>query len=99
MEFYSSWSTFVKTIPAPIGLKAKHFAQSQKFARKDAERAFGILQARFNIVCGPTRFMDEHTLVDIMKACIIMYNIIIEDESGPGTIECYETTPNITMSR
>lgn len=28
-----------------------------------------------------------------------MYNIIIEDESGPGTIECYETTPNITVSR
>lgn len=24
---------FCKTIPAPIGLKAKHFAQSQKFAR------------------------------------------------------------------
>lgn len=26
-----------------------------------------------------------------------MYKIIIEDESGPGTIECDDTTPNITV--
>ena len=29
---------------------------------------------------GPSRFWDEETLADIMKACIIMHNMVIEDE-------------------
>ena len=77
---YPNWSTFVKTIPCPQGLKKKHFAKAQESARKDVERAFGVLQARFAIVRGPARFWDEETLADIMKACIIMHNMVIEDE-------------------
>ena len=66
---YPNRSTFVKTIPCP-----------QESATKDVERAFGVLQARFAIVRGPTHFWDEETLADIMKACIIMHNMVIEDE-------------------
>ena len=68
---YPNWSTFVKTIPCPQGLKKKHFSKAQESARKDVEWAFGVLQAHFAIVHGPSRFLDEETLVDIMKACII----------------------------
>ena len=68
---YPNWSTFVKTIPCPQGLKKKHFVKAQESARKDVERAFGVLQARFVIVRGPARFLDEETLADIMKTCII----------------------------
>jgi hypothetical protein len=39
-----------------------------------------VLQARFAIVRNPARFWDEKTLRDIMLACIIMHNMIIEDE-------------------
>ncbi|XP_012829152.1 PREDICTED: uncharacterized protein LOC105950347 [Erythranthe guttata] len=63
---YPSWATFVKTISAPISLKANHFAQAQEAARKDVERAFGVLQARYNIVRGLARFWDEETLANIM---------------------------------
>ena len=64
---YPNWSTFVKTIPCPQGLKKKHFVKAQGSARKDVERAFGVLQACFAIVCGPTHFWDEETLANIMK--------------------------------
>jgi hypothetical protein len=47
---YPNWSTFVKTIKAPTSLKAKHFATAQEAQKKDVERAFGVLQARFQIV-------------------------------------------------
>ncbi|XP_062119253.1 uncharacterized protein LOC133833004 [Humulus lupulus] len=77
---YPSWSTFVKTIHAPHVRKNKHFAATQELARKDVERAFGVLQARFAFVRGPARFYDRQTLKEIMMACIILHNMIIEDE-------------------
>jgi hypothetical protein len=68
---YPNWSTFVKTIPRPLEAKRKYFTSKQKFARKDVERAFGVLQSRFAIICGPVQYWDEETLPNIMKACII----------------------------
>ena len=77
---YPKWVAFVKTIPSPQGQKRKLFAVAQEAYRKDVERAFGVLQARFVIVRGPTRFFHLETLKKIMKACIILHNMIVEDE-------------------
>ena len=44
------------------------------------EEAFGILQVRFAIIRGPARNMDKAGLGMIMKACIILHNMIVEDE-------------------
>ena len=79
---YLNWSTFVKTISRPLGAKRKYFASKQEFARKNVERAFGVLQSRFAIVRRPVRYWDEETLANIMKACIIIHNMIIEDEEA-----------------
>nr|XP_025661156.1 uncharacterized protein LOC112756751 [Arachis hypogaea] len=46
---YPEWATFVKSISKPQGDKHKLFAQYQEGQRKDVERAFGVLQARFTI--------------------------------------------------
>jgi hypothetical protein len=46
----------------------------------DIERAFGALQARFAIVRGLAHFWDKKSLINIMKACVILHNMIIEDE-------------------
>ena len=66
--------------PKATRSKKKLFAKAQEAYRKDVERAFGVLQARFAIVHGPVRFFYHETLQDIMKACIILHNMIIEDE-------------------
>jgi hypothetical protein len=52
----------------------------QESFRKDVERAFGILQARFAIVSGPARGWDREDLQYIMMTCIILHNMIVEDE-------------------
>ena len=65
---YPNWSTFVKTIPRPLGAKRKYFANKQESARKDVERAFGVLQSRLAIVREPVRYWDEETLAYIMKS-------------------------------
>ncbi|XP_047318570.1 uncharacterized protein LOC124921907 [Impatiens glandulifera] len=77
---YPPWAIFVKLIPLPMNQKTKHFTVAQESARKDVERKFGVLQARFAIVRGPTRYFDRETLNKIMLACIIMHNMIVEDE-------------------
>ncbi|XP_022031419.1 uncharacterized protein LOC110932388 [Helianthus annuus] len=43
---YLSWSTIVKTIPYHEDEKRKKFAKRQEAARKDIERAFGVLQKK-----------------------------------------------------
>ena len=77
---YPRWATFVKTTPLPQRAKAKLFAEHQESVRKDVERAFRVLQAHFAIVRGPTRNMDKAKLGMIMKACIILQNMIVKDE-------------------
>ncbi|KAF5442224.1 hypothetical protein F2P56_034909 [Juglans regia] len=77
---YPQWTTFVKTISVPQGNKKKYFAAAQKSARKDVESAFGVLQARFAIIRGPAPCFHIETLNDIMMACVILHNMIIEDE-------------------
>ena len=77
---YPQWATFVKTITNPQGNKKKYFAKAQEAVRKDVERAFGVLQAQFAIVRGPARMWDKATLRQIMTTCVIMHNMIVEDE-------------------
>ncbi|XP_074363060.1 uncharacterized protein LOC141704879 [Apium graveolens] len=77
---YLSWPTFVKTIPKPQGNKRKYFAATHESIRKDVERAFGVLQSRFAMICGPSRFWDVETMKYIMTTCVILHNMIIDDE-------------------
>uniref|UniRef100_A0A0D3DMU5 DDE Tnp4 domain-containing protein n=1 Tax=Brassica oleracea var. oleracea TaxID=109376 RepID=A0A0D3DMU5_BRAOL len=67
------------------GPKAVLFAQRQEVVRKDAEHVFGVLQARFAIVKNPTLFWDKVKIEKIMRACIILYNMIVEDERDEYT--------------
>ena len=76
----------MKTIPAPQTQKQKLFAAAQEACRKDVERAFGVLQAHFAIVRGPAQFFHLETLQKIMKACIILHNMIIEDERDDNEV-------------
>jgi hypothetical protein len=77
---YPPWATLVKTISSPMGNKQKYFATAQEAARKDVERFFGVLQARFPIIRQPGRIWDRETLALIMRACVIIHNMIVEDE-------------------
>ncbi|XP_047943144.1 uncharacterized protein LOC125189981 [Salvia hispanica] len=49
------------------------------------KRAFGVLQSRWAIVKGPTRFWFKEIIADVMYACIIMHNMIVEQEVGHVT--------------
>jgi len=44
------------------------------------ECAFGVLQSRFDIVNRPARLWKRNDVVNIMQACVILHNMIVEDE-------------------
>ncbi|GJX57198.1 putative nuclease HARBI1 [Tanacetum coccineum] len=55
---YPSWAVFVKSTTSPQIRKPKLFAQHQEAIRKDVERAFGVLQARFAFLRRPCLIWD-----------------------------------------
>uniref|UniRef100_A0A0D3ECE4 DDE Tnp4 domain-containing protein n=1 Tax=Brassica oleracea var. oleracea TaxID=109376 RepID=A0A0D3ECE4_BRAOL len=77
---YPKWATFIQYISLPQDPKTVLFAQRQEAARKDVERAFGVLQGRFAIVKSPALFWDKSKIGKIMRACIILHNMIVENK-------------------
>ncbi|KAK1601275.1 hypothetical protein QYE76_017229 [Lolium multiflorum] len=84
---YPSWPVFMKGVTLPQSEKQRVFTAAQSAHRKDVECAFGVLKSRFNILqLPPTR-----TLGLIMRACVILHNMIIDDERGQNLDNIYET--------
>ena len=83
---YPEWSTFVKTIRLPKDEAEAAFAKAQEACRKDVERAFGVLQARWAIVRHPALTWSRKRLNEVMTCCVIMHNMIVEDERGDPNI-------------
>jgi hypothetical protein len=75
-----NWPTFVKAIRHPYEEKKIYFTQMLESYRKDIERTFGVLQARWAVLRGPAYGWDRNRLTEIITACIIMHNMIVEDE-------------------
>ncbi|CAH9116217.1 unnamed protein product [Cuscuta epithymum] len=81
---YPQYATLIQTISQPCSVKEKLFAKRQESVRKDVERAFGVLQSRWHIVKGQACMWSAKDLGKIMKTCIILHNMIIENECGQG---------------
>ncbi|XP_048593473.1 uncharacterized protein LOC125576958 [Brassica napus] len=70
------WHAFFG-LPGP---KAVRFAERQEATRKDVERAFGVLQSRFATVKNPALQWDKEKIGRIMRCCVILHNMIVENE-------------------
>ncbi|XP_018474045.1 uncharacterized protein LOC108845314 [Raphanus sativus] len=77
---YPKWATFIQSISLPQNPKASLFAVRQESTRKDVERAFGVLQSRFAIVKNPALLWDRVKIGRIMRTCVILHNMIVENE-------------------
>jgi hypothetical protein len=59
------------------------------------ECAFGLLKKRFNVLVIPGRSYSQRILDLIMRACIILHNMIIDDERDSGYDDNYRTDTSV----
>jgi hypothetical protein len=71
----------------------KHFVKMQEACWKDVEQAFGVLQSLFAIVSWPAWGWKHHNLRNVMKACKILHNMIVEDEQESYIDYSYDHNP------
>nr|XP_043614585.1 protein ALP1-like [Erigeron canadensis] len=76
---YPEWATLVKSFKCPMDLKTTKFKRYQEAARKDVERAFGVLQGRWQIIEQYARPYSTNKIKWIMLCCVILHNMIVED--------------------
>ncbi|GJU43999.1 ALP1-like protein isoform X1 [Tanacetum coccineum] len=96
---YPEWSTFVKTFSVTRDAKTFKFKTVQEAARKDIERAFGVLQGRWGIIRQPARAMQINNLKRIMYCCIILHNMILENEGFEVNLNHMFVSPEPNMVR
>ena len=75
---------FISSIAEPTTMKQKLFASIQEAIRKDIERAFGVLQGKFNIISRPSKFFTIETMADVMRCSIILHNMCVEEREALG---------------
>ncbi|XP_071700608.1 uncharacterized protein [Rutidosis leptorrhynchoides] len=68
---YPDWAMLVKAPHNSIDEPRKKFKRFQESARKDIERAFGVLQGRFAMLKTPARSMDFNKIRRHMYMCCI----------------------------
>ena len=98
---YPQWASFVKSFTVANNPKNAAWKAKQESARKDIERAFGVLQGRWHIIAQPARAYTVGKLRRIMYSCIIMHNMILKDQHFhiADAAELYiPPTPNIQQS-
>lgn len=79
-NIYPDYTCFVRGIKEPVTAAAALFSERQSACRKDIERLFGVLLKRFHILSQPATKWSIAELVTIWECCVILHNVITEDE-------------------
>ena len=83
---YPEFTRFVKGISQPIDEKEKRFTKWQESARKDIERAFGVLQQKFQFVAQPILLLDIIEIGRRVRTCLLLHNMVVSDRVMDGDV-------------
>ena len=76
---YPKFSRFVKANKHPIDPAERRFTAWQESARKDIERGFGVLKAKFQFVSRPIMLRELDLIANRMATCLILHNMCVRD--------------------
>ena len=83
---YPKFSRFVKAYKEPIGDFEKALTSWQESARKDIERAFGVLQAKFQVLARPIVIRSLKLIEEVVTCCLILHNMCVADRIMDGDV-------------
>ena len=81
---YPRYTRFVRGIKEPIKEYEKSYTGWQEAARKDIERAFGVLQCKFQWFARPIHMMDLNDIAKRAGTCMILHNMCVSDRIMDG---------------
>lgn len=84
-NIYPRWRIFQRTFKGDKNKMLKAFAnyaRKHEAVRKDIERLFGVLQKRFHVLFHPSRHWSKDMMSIVVATCLILHNMIVEDEYG-----------------
>lgn len=61
------------------------FSEAQESCQEDVERDFRILLSRFAFIKEPAKLWNQAALSIVMQCCIILHNMIVDDERRAET--------------
>ncbi|GKA52802.1 putative nuclease HARBI1 isoform X2 [Tanacetum coccineum] len=90
----SEWAVLMKSISQPglNDVKRIRYKQVHEAARKDAERAFGVLKKKWAIVRTLARSRSLNRITHLMYTCIILHNMIRKEKGKAISPDFYRRT-------
>jgi hypothetical protein len=87
---YPRYTRFVKGMRDPILEEDKRFTKWQESARKDIERAFGVLQCRFKAIAYPIHFLNQDSIYHMAACCLILHNMTVQERVMGNCTDRYD---------
>jgi Plant transposon protein len=76
---YPKYSRFVRGFKEAITEEETRYTGWQEGARKDIERAFGVLQCKWKAIAFPMQGINLHGIGDMVTTCLILHNMGVSD--------------------
>eukprot|EP00934_Nitzschia_sp_Nitz4_P004032 Nitzschia sp. Nitz4//scaffold822_size987//126//812//NITZ4_009333-RA/size987-exonerate_protein2genome-gene-0.0-mRNA-1//1//CDS//3329558770//4022//frame0 len=76
---YPARSRFVKAVTDPVLEHERRYTAWQEAARKDIERAFGVLQMQFKWIERPIHAFNLAEISERACACMVLHNMLVSD--------------------
>jgi len=78
---YPSYSRFVRGVKLPSSQREKKFTSWQEGARKDVERAFGVMKNTWQFLDRPILLHDLKDISNRVVSCLLLHNILVTDRT------------------
>jgi Plant transposon protein len=95
---YPEYSRFVKGFKQPILASESNFTKWQEGARKEIERAFGVLQGKFQFTARPIPLFKMNEICQRMGTCIILHNMCVSDRIMGDCRQQYDASNDVAFA-
>jgi Plant transposon protein len=84
---YPELARFVKTIQEPTTKRSTYYSKWQEGARKDVERAFGVIQRKFQILVHRSEQWYVEEIQTIVVCCVALHNMMVSHRIANDEME------------